>query len=174
MTRTLLFPVVVLAGLAGGCAKDAQKTSETTAVKTTDRSSTKSDASAAAKPKRSSGDEGGDAVGCDEVKVHFAFNSTEILPQDKQKLEKTAGCLKGNRNVKLTIEGNADERGTEEYNLALGEQRAQSVARYLELLGGKRDAMKTVSFGETNPVCTSAQDESCWSQNRRAAVKPSK
>jgi peptidoglycan-associated lipoprotein len=173
MTRTLLLSVVVCAGLAAGCAKDAQKTSETTAAKTTQVAASKSDAHAAADSKRNT-DDLRDAVVCDEVKVHFAFNSAEIQPQDKAKLEKTAACLKGNRNVKLTIEGNADERGTEEYNLALGEQRAQSVARYLELLGGSRDAMKTVSYGETNPVCTTSQDEACWSQNRRAAVKPSK
>jgi peptidoglycan-associated lipoprotein len=167
-----MLPVVVLfaGALVGGCAKSAQKTAETTAEKAVERTA-KSDLPPA-EPKRSA-DEVRDAIVCDEVKVHFAFNSTEIEPQDKPKLEKAASCVKGHRNVKLTIEGNADERGTEEYNLALGEQRAQSVARYLELLGASRDALKTVSYGETNPVCTT-QDEACWSQNRRAAVKPTK
>ena len=70
----------------------------------------------------------------------------------------------------VTIEGNADERGTDEYNLALGDQRATSVARYLKALGASPTQLKTVSYGKEKPLCTE-HDEECWAKNRRAAVK---
>jgi peptidoglycan-associated lipoprotein len=66
----------------------------------------------------------------------------------------------------LTIEGHADERGTREYNLALGERRAQAVVNYFIALGVDPKRLKTISYGKERPVCTGA-DEACWSQNRR-------
>ena len=110
---------------------------------------------------------------CGDVKVHFDFNSAEIAEQDKPLLERSADCLKQDKKLHVTIEGNADERGTEEYNLALGDQRARSVATYLERLGTSGLQLKTVSYGKEQPECTE-HDEACWSQNRRAAIKPSK
>ncbi len=109
---------------------------------------------------------------CTEVHVHFAYDSIEIPDDDRGQLERAARCLRSRRVTKVDIEGNADERGTEEYNLALGDRRAQSVARYLEKLGAAPQQVKTLSYGEENPVCTE-HDEACWSKNRRAAVKPS-
>src|SRR5262249_5169732 len=72
-----------------------------------------------------------DANECGLQRVHFAFNSAEIDPSDKDLLERSARCLKADQHIKFTIEGNADERGTEEYNLALGDKRAAAVAKYL-------------------------------------------
>src|SRR5581483_7060800 len=108
---------------------------------------------------------------CGPVKIHFPFNSSEFDPGERATLERSARCLKGDRALRVTIEGNADERGTDEYNLALGDRRAQVVAQYLESLGVSGSQLKTVSFGKENPICT-AHDESCWSENRRAALKP--
>jgi peptidoglycan-associated lipoprotein len=119
-------------------------------------------------------DDGADKLAaCGDVKVHFDFNSAEIAEQDKPLLERSADCLKQDKKLHVTIEGNADERGTEEYNLALGDQRARSVATYLQRLGTSGLQLKTVSYGKEQPEC-SGHDEGCWSQNRRASVKLNK
>jgi peptidoglycan-associated lipoprotein len=110
---------------------------------------------------------------CGTIRVHFAFNSSEIAPEDKGLLERSAQCLKQDKALHVTVEGNADERGTEEYNLALGDQRAQSVSRYLQALGASGLQLKTVSYGKVNPVCTEHTEE-CWAKNRQAALNPSK
>lgn len=116
-------------------------------------------------------DDGADKLAaCGDVKVHFDFNSAEIAAEDKPLLERAADCLKQDKKLHVTIEGNADERGTEEYNLALGDQRARSVATYLERLGTSGLQLKTVSYGKEQPECTD-HDEGCWSRNRRAHLK---
>ena len=84
-----------------------------------------------------------------------------------------AGALQGNaefiktKSQAVTVEGHCDERGTNEYNMALGARRAQSAKNYLINLGVDASMMRTISYGESKPVCTSSS-ESCWSQNRRA------
>ncbi len=105
------------------------------------------------------------------ARVHFEYDSTEIPERDRPQLASSAVCFKGDPSLKATIEGNADERGTEEYNLALGDKRANTVAKYLKALGAGPAQMKTVSYGEEKPVCAD-HDEVCWSKNRRAAVRP--
>jgi peptidoglycan-associated lipoprotein len=105
------------------------------------------------------------------VRVHFPFNSSEILAADRPELERSARCLQAHQHIRLTIEGNADERGTEEYNLALGDRRAVSVARYLKKLGASEAQLKTISYGKERPICTQ-HGEACWAKNRRAAVRP--
>jgi len=108
---------------------------------------------------------------CMNVKVHFAYDSSEIPSDERTQLEHAAECLKSARSTKVKIEGNTDERGTEEYNMALGDRRAVSVANYLEKLGATKDQVQTVSYGKGDPVCQE-HDEACWQKNRRAAVKP--
>jgi peptidoglycan-associated lipoprotein len=120
-----------------------------------------------------SDDDYGDRLGACGVRVHFDYDSTEIPEGDRPALATSATCLKRDRSMKARIEGNADERGTEEYNLALGDRRAHTVAKYLQALGAEDTQLKTVSFGEENPICTEHQEE-CWSKNRRAAVRPRK
>ncbi|HEX6835340.1 MAG TPA: peptidoglycan-associated lipoprotein Pal [Polyangia bacterium] len=107
---------------------------------------------------------------CNQVRVHFPFNSSEIDPADKPGLERSARCLKADQALHVTIAGNADERGTEEYNMALGDKRATAVASYLESLGASAAQLKTVSYGKENPLCTE-HDEDCWAKNRRAEMK---
>jgi peptidoglycan-associated lipoprotein len=119
----------------------------------------------------SSSSTGSDKGDCGPVRVHFDFNASTIQESDKPLLERAATCLKQDHKLHVTIEGNADERGTEEYNLALGDQRARSVATYLERLGASASQVKTVSYGKEQPECNE-HDEACWSRNRRAAVKP--
>jgi peptidoglycan-associated lipoprotein len=107
---------------------------------------------------------------CTNVRVHFPFNSDEIDNNDKSQLDRSARCLKADHSLHVTIEGNADERGTEEYNMALGDRRARSVAGYLQSLGASQQQVATVSYGKENPECKE-HDEACWAQNRRAALK---
>jgi len=111
-----------------------------------------------------------DLAACTDVRVHFPFNSDEIDAADKPQLDRSARCLKADHSLHVTIEGNADERGTEEYNMALGDRRARSVAGYLQSLGASQAQVATVSYGKENPECKE-HDEACWARNRRAALK---
>jgi peptidoglycan-associated lipoprotein len=100
-------------------------------------------------------------------KVYFAYNSAKIRKGDKAALDKNAKWLKANNAAKITIEGYCDERGTAEYNLALGERRAKSAAKYLVSKGISAKNIKTVSFGEDKPV-DPGHNETAWAKNRRA------
>lgn len=108
---------------------------------------------------------------CQMVRVHFDYNAANIHQGDLPGLQRVARCLKADHALMVRVEGNADERGTEEYNLALGDKRATSVARYLETLGVTQEQLRTISYGKVHPLCVE-HDEACWSKNRRAAVKP--
>lgn len=99
--------------------------------------------------------------------VHYAFDSYEILPDQAPVLEKNAGWIKDNPDVVVTIEGHCDERGTVEYNLALGERRAKAARDYLVALGVDASRLKTISYGKSKPVDT-ASTEAAWAKNRRA------
>jgi len=99
--------------------------------------------------------------------VFFDYDQSSLSDDTRDKLARNADLLRGQPQFSLTIEGHCDERGTNEYNLALGEQRANAVRDYLASLGVGGDRMRTISYGEERPACTES-DESCWSQNRRA------
>jgi peptidoglycan-associated lipoprotein len=98
--------------------------------------------------------------------VHFALNQYNIQENDKGTLSKQAAWLTRYPAVRLTVEGHADERGTREYNLALGARRANAVKEFLVAQGVAAGRMETVSYGKERPVCTES-GEDCWSQNRR-------
>ena len=97
--------------------------------------------------------------------IYFEYDSAKIKPSEHSKLEAVAAALKGN-SKKLVIEGHTDERGTAEYNRALGEKRAQSARETLVSLGISGERMTTVSFGKDKPVEPSHND-TAWSRNRR-------
>ncbi len=99
--------------------------------------------------------------------VYFDYDESTLSDDTRDKLARNADLLKSNPQFSMTLEGHADERGTNEYNLALGERRAAAVRDYLGSLGISGDRMRTISYGEERPVCTQ-NEESCWSQNRRA------
>jgi peptidoglycan-associated lipoprotein len=99
--------------------------------------------------------------------IYFALDSAELVAEAQSQLQREAKWLQQFPAHKLTIEGHADERGTREYNLALGERRAQAVMDYLIALGVDSKRLKTISYGKERPFCTKAE-EACWSQNRRA------
>lgn len=98
--------------------------------------------------------------------IHFAFNDYTIEPQDGQVLRQNAQWLESHPSTRVQIEGHCDERGSEEYNLALGAKRAQAAKEYLTELGIAGDRMSTISYGKELPLCTE-HTEACWAKNRR-------
>jgi peptidoglycan-associated lipoprotein len=97
--------------------------------------------------------------------VYFQYDEATLSDEAREKLARNADLLKTTQLL-VTIEGHADERGTNEYNLALGDRRANAVRDYLTSLGVDAGRLRTLSYGEERPVCTETE-ESCWSQNRR-------
>ncbi len=98
--------------------------------------------------------------------IYFDFDKSNVRADQKTRIEGNARYLKGNGSVKVVIEGNCDERGTNEYNMALGERRAISSKKYLANLGVAASRINTVSYGEEKPL-NYGHDELAWSQNRR-------
>ena len=103
-------------------------------------------------------------------RVFFGFDKFNLKADARKTLEKQAAWMKANPSVTVTVEGHADERGTREYNLALGERRANSVKDYLAALGVNPARMKTISYGKERPVA-SGSNEAAWGQNRRGVTK---
>lgn len=101
--------------------------------------------------------------------VYFDFDKSEIRPEARPIIEAHARYLSDNRTASVTLEGHADERGTREYNVALGERRANAVRQLMTLMGASGQQIRTVSYGEERPVCME-HNESCWSQNRRVEI----
>ena len=99
--------------------------------------------------------------------VFFDYDSYDVTQQYQQVLSADARFLQQHPNMKFTIEGHCDERGSTEYNLALGDNRANSTKQALISLGISADRIRTISYGKEKPFCTES-NESCWAQNRRA------
>ena len=99
----------------------------------------------------------------------FALNQYNIEDSDKAVLGRQAAWLSKYPSVRVTIEGHADERGTREYNLALGARRANSVKEYLVSQGVSAGRVDTISYGKERPICTDS-NEACWAQNRRGVT----
>jgi peptidoglycan-associated lipoprotein len=102
-------------------------------------------------------------------RVFFETDSSALTDQARQTLEKQAAWLQRYTNYPITIEGHADERGTREYNIALGARRAAATREYLVSRGIPAKRIKTISYGKERPVAV-CNDISCWSQNRRAVT----
>jgi peptidoglycan-associated lipoprotein len=102
-------------------------------------------------------------------RVFFESDSSELTPQARETLDKQAQWLNQYNRYAFTIEGHADERGTREYNIALGARRAQAAREYLVSRGVLAQRMHTISYGKERPVAV-CNDISCWSQNRRAVT----
>jgi len=98
--------------------------------------------------------------------IHFAYNAYNIEPQDGAILKQNASWLQAHPQARVQVEGHCDERGSEEYNIALGAKRAQAAKDYLETLGIDGARISTISYGKELPLCTEHTEE-CWAQNRR-------
>jgi len=101
--------------------------------------------------------------------VHFAFDQYNVEENDKAILSRQAAWLAKYPSVRVTVEGHCDERGTREYNLALGARRANAVKEFLVSQGVSTARLETVSYGKERPICTQS-DEACWAQNRRGVT----
>jgi len=99
--------------------------------------------------------------------IYFDYDKAEIRDDMKPVLQENARWLLANKSVKAQVGGHCDERGTNDYNLALGSRRADAVKRYLVALGVPSSRLTTISYGEERPLC-SQSEEACWGRNRRA------
>ncbi len=114
--------------------------------------------------------EGEGAAGeCAFEPIYFDYDESTINPAGREALDRVVPCILKSDRV-LVVEGYTDERGTEEYNLELGNRMARQVARYLEKAGLPKARLKTVSYGEERPPCTEATEE-CWAQCRRVEIR---
>lgn len=102
--------------------------------------------------------------------IYFDFDKSDLRPDAREGLQANASYLKSNSNVQVTIEGNCDERGSNEYNLALGKRRAEAAYKYLVDLGVESSRMTTVSYGEEKPA-VEGHNELAWAKNRRDEFK---
>lgn len=101
--------------------------------------------------------------------VYFEFNKSDVRPEDRPVIEAHANYLQRNSGATLSLEGHADERGTREYNSALGERRAKAVRNLMSIQGGSGQQIRTVSWGEERPL-DRGHDEAAWAQNRRVEI----
>jgi peptidoglycan-associated lipoprotein len=114
---------------------------------------------------------GGECTTACEIKsIYFDFDEFAVRLDQEKTLADNVECLKGSPVSEITVEGHCDERGADEYNLTLGERRANSVANQYKARG-VQGVGRVVSYGEERPACTESSNESCWSLNRRAETK---
>lgn len=160
--------VTSLSLMAGGCAKKTMRTEEGGVDADGERMAMGSEESLDAKAWQRDGAhkvlEG--RTSDPMLPVYFDFDKSNIRSDQVSRIRKNASYLKKNTGTRIRIEGNCDERGTNEYNMALGERRALSAKRYLVNLGVASRSLKTISYGEEKPL-KRGHDELSWSQNRR-------
>jgi peptidoglycan-associated lipoprotein len=178
--------IVLLLVMTVGCAKKYTKPAETTAapekpvkeevmkeeVRPEKVETMKVEESVTERAEARGEEKAGESAVEDQTKsifrdVLFDYDKYDIKPEARPALDAVAVYLGSNKNINIVVEGHCDDRGTNEYNLALGERRAKSAKNYLTSLGVSPDRMIVITFGEEKPVCT-AQNEGCWQQNRRA------
>jgi peptidoglycan-associated lipoprotein len=175
MKRTSIAMLAVVAGLYG-CAT-TESTDSTTPGATSSSTGTQSGGvtPGTAKPpvgvsKGSTGTFPGTAPGQRpdlKYSVYYEFDKYDVKPEYRTLVESHARWLKANPTARLTIEGNADEQGSREYNLALGQRRAESVTKMLTLMGAKPEQIEAISYGEERPR-SAGHDEKAWAENRRS------
>ena len=106
-------------------------------------------------------------IPCDPKPVYFDFNEYAIRLDQEATVNDNAACLNQRKTERFVTEGHCDERGSDEYNLALGQRRAATIVRQYQAIGVDRTRLGVISYGEEKPVCTDS-NETCWGQNRRA------
>lgn len=168
--------LVLLCALAlAGCSSLDKKKPASAAVQSGISRGEMSDIDAA----RSAGMDDGSGSGASELNdpssplstrvIYFDYDSTNIRSDFENVVQAHAGYLAANPSTEITLEGHADERGTPEYNLALGERRAMALRKQLVLLGATAGQIRTVSYGEERPAVTGS-DESAYAMNRRVEI----
>jgi peptidoglycan-associated lipoprotein len=168
---------LVLAGLAAGCASETKKdapVADRSGSTATPPSGTTAPSSTATRP-TTPGTVAGNPLRdpsniLSKRSVFFEYDSNAVKDEYRGVVQAHSRYMTEKRDSKIRIEGNCDERGSREYNLALGQRRAESVKKVMTVLGVSDGRIETVSFGEEKPVAT-GHDEQAWSQNRRADIK---
>jgi len=178
MQKNILVLIAILgAALAAGCSSHKPKpqpVSQTSGSTATDQSSTSGANGSSAFGSAGSGAPGTDSAGPsgEQLKnrtIYFEFDSSEIKSEYNDMITAHAHYLAANPTMRVRVEGNTDERGSREYNIGLGERRAQAVRRALMLQGVIESQITTVSYGEERPSVTGHTEEA-WSRNRRANI----
>jgi peptidoglycan-associated lipoprotein len=157
--------VVGVALLGGACSKN--KTSDPLGAATSKRTGAESRTATTTGGEAEGG--GGAAAALDFGPIYFEYDEAQLRADSKATLERLATYLEVNPQVRVTIAGNADERGTPEYNIALGQERADAVRKYLVRLGVPEARVSAMSYGEENPA-VEGQGEAAWAKNRRAEL----
>ena len=171
-TRILSFCVPLALALAGGCATQSKNEAGDASLSSPSASSSSSamQSGAPASGVRGSATRSASSAGMPAGRsVYYEFDKSSLRPDDRKLVEANAEYLREHPDVKVRVEGNADERGSKEYNLALGQRRAESVAKAMSLLGVKEQRIEAVSYGEEKPKAT-GHDEQSWSENRRSDI----
>ena len=169
--RTL--SLVAAALLAAACASHDNKAPESTAANDASRGTGSASTAGTASP-RDSGSVNGNATadaGPPKGSVYFDFDSNSVRDEYRPLIQAHSSYLsRDKRDARIRIEGNCDERGSREYNLALGQRRAEAVKKIMTVLGAPDARIETISYGEEKPVAM-GHDESSWAKNRRADIK---
>lgn len=172
--RMLSICIPLALALAGGCASQSQNEEGTAAKSGTANSSSSASTSGTRSDRVTGGGSRGSAASASgkpgERSVFFEYDKSALTAQDRNLVEAHARYLREHPELKVRVEGNADERGSKEYNLALGQRRAESVTKAMRLLGVSDQRVEAVSYGEEKPR-SQGHDEQAWAQNRRSDIQ---
>ena len=166
MKRISVAFLVAVAGLAG-CATTETPDSKPAAPAPSSPSSPSTGAAPKAPVDKGAGMAAGPQQPDLKRSVYYEFDKYDVKAEYRSLVESHAAWLKANPKARLTIEGNADERGSREYNVALGQRRAESVTKMLVLMGARAEQIEAVSWGKEKPR-NSGHDETAWAENRRS------
>jgi len=177
MMKKSLLASAVLAALLAACSSTAVKDKPAAPVE--DATKASQAAPAVAEDNAATGSASQDSVGVNPLKdpnnilskrsVYFDFDKDEVKAEYRPLVEAHAKYLQANPNAKLMIQGNADSRGSREYNLALGQRRSVAVKKAMNVVGAQDAQIETVSYGEEKATQT-CKDDGCWSHDRRADI----
>jgi len=177
MIKRISFAALAIAAGLSGCATTAEDPQSTSATSPSSSSSSSPSSTGTASrsgvgpgtavPPTRSGSGSGSLSPDLKRSVYFEFDKYDVKPEYRALVEANARWLKSNPKARLVIEGNADEQGSREYNLALGQKRAESVSKMMTLLGVRAEQVEAISYGEERPR-SDGHDEKAWSQNRRS------
>ena len=178
MNRKQIFTALAAAAVIGGCATQSSDTAAPApAARAASASATSSPAPAPAPQSASEismgqggrGAYGGKMGSPNGRSVYYEFDKADLSAEDRRLVEANARYLRQHPETKVRVEGNADERGSAEYNLALGQRRAEGVARALKAGGVSEDRLEAVSYGKEKPKAD-GHDEKSWAENRRSDI----
>ncbi|HEV3011528.1 MAG TPA: peptidoglycan-associated lipoprotein Pal [Burkholderiales bacterium] len=177
MKRASIAMLAVVAGVYGCATTESQDSSTSTTDATPSSSGTQSagvkqgTARAPVQMGKGTGRAGATSSDPDKRSVYYEFDKYDVKAEYRALVESHARWLRSNPKARLTVEGNSDERGSREYNVALGQRRAESVTKMLLLMGAKPEQIEAISWGEEKPR-DSGHNETGWSENRRSDFAP--